>query len=40
MYFNFHDLKAKTDIRAYFSFQQRMEGHFSVLRFVPICNDV
>ena len=40
MYFKFHDLEAKTDLRAYFSFQQRMEGHFSMLRFDPICNDV
>ena len=40
MYFKFHDLEAKIDLRAYFPFQQRMEGHFSMLKFDPIYNDV
>ena len=31
MYFKFHDLESKTDLRAHFSFQQRMEGHFLML---------
>ena len=36
----YHDLEAKTDLRASFSFQQRMEGHFSMLRFDLLCNYV
>ena len=33
MYFKFHDLEAKTDLRGLFSFQQWMESRFSMLRF-------
>ena len=40
MHFKIYNLEAKTDLRVYFSFQQRIEVHFSMLRFDPICNDV
>ena len=34
------NLKIKSDEKSYLLFHQRRRGHFTTLKFDPICNDV